>query len=53
MGVQSHYIDTGVFVNSSMFTSQMIKGSIAYKEGKIFKVNIDAPEKPIEFFNVS
>eukprot|EP00794_Sanderia_malayensis_P008123 gene8123-8993_t len=53
MGVHSHYIDTGVFVNSSMFTSQMMKGSVSYQQGKLFKINIDAPEEPIEFFNIS
>ena len=53
MGVSSHYIDTGIYVKSSMFTSQMIKGAIAYKEGKLVKLNIDAPEKPVEVFHVS
>ena len=53
MGVNSQYVDTGIYVKSSMFTSQMIKGAIAYKEGKLIKLNIDAPEKPIEIFNVS
>ncbi len=53
MGVHSRFVDTGVFVNSSVFTSQMMKGSVVYKEGKTFKLNIDAPEEPIEIFNVS
>ena len=53
MGINTHYVDTGVYVKSSMFTSQMIKGAIAYKEGKLIKLNIDAPEKPLEIFNVS
>ena len=51
--MNSHYVDTGVYVQSSMFTSQMVKGSISYKEGKLIKLNIDAPEKPVEIFNVS
>jgi len=53
MGVHSQYADVGMFLNSSVFTSQTLKGSILYREGQQLKINVDAPEKPIEFFNVS
>eukprot|EP00794_Sanderia_malayensis_P007911 gene7911-8766_t len=53
MGIHSHYVDTGIFVNTSMFTSQTMKGSVVYKEGQQLRINIDAPEEPIEFFNIS
>jgi len=53
MGVDSVYASSGVFVNTSMFTSNMLKGSIKYQNGKIFKINLDTPEKPIQLFNVS
>ena len=53
MGVHSHYVDSGIFVNTSVLTSQMLKGSIVYKEGQTLQINIDAPEKPVQLFNVS
>ena len=53
MGIDSHYVSTGVFVNSSMFVSNMLKGSVTYKEGQELKINLDTPEEPIQLFNFS
>ena len=53
MGIDSVYASSGIFVNSSMFTSNMLKGSIKYQNGKIFKINLDTPEEPIQLFNAS
>ena len=53
MGIDSHFVQSGVFVNSSMFVSNMVKGSLIYKEGQTFKINVDTPEEPIQLFNFS
>ena len=53
MGIESIYGSSGIFVNSSMFSSNELKGSILYQNGKIMKINLDTPEEPIQLFNVS
>lgn len=53
MGIESHFVSSGVFVNSSMFVSNMIKGSVLYREGQKLKINLDTPEEPIQLFNFS
>jgi len=53
MGIDSVYATSGVFVNSSMFTSNLLKGNIIYEAGKLVKINLDTPEEPIQLFNAS
>ena len=53
MGIDSHYISTGVFVNPSMFVSNMLKGTVTYKKGEGIKINLDTTEDPIQLFNFS
>ena len=53
MGIHSHYVSTGVFVNSSMLVSDMLKGTVTYKKGEGIKINLDTIEDPIQLFNFS
>ena len=53
MVIDSHFVSSGVFVNSSMYFSNMMKSSVVYKEGQMFKINVDTPEEPIQLFNFS
>jgi len=53
MGIDSHFINTGVSVNANMFTSQQMKGGIVYKQGQQLKINLDTPEEPTQLFNFS
>ena len=52
MGVDSHFVSSGIFVNSSMFVSNIMKGAIVYQEGKLLKINMDVPEEPVELFKM-
>ena len=53
MGIESQFVSSGMFVNSSMFMSQIVKGGIEYKHGQILKINMDVPEEPISLVNFS
>jgi hypothetical protein len=53
MGIESHFISTGITVNSNMYTSQQMKGGITYEQGKQLKINLDTPEEPTQLFNFS
>lgn len=53
MGIDSVYATSGVFVNSSMYTSNLLKGNIIYEAGKLVKINLDTPEEPVQLFDVA
>merc|ERR1712048_1010587 len=38
MGIDSVYATSGIFVNSSMFTSNILKGNVIYENGKLLKI---------------
>lgn len=53
MGIEGHYVSSGMFVNSSMYMSHMMKGGIEFKHGQILKINLDTPEEPMHVMNFS
>lgn len=53
MGVESAFVATGLMVSSNMMVSNLVKGSIEYKAGKILKVNVDTPSEPVQLFKSS
>jgi hypothetical protein len=53
MGVHAIFADTGILLNSSMYTSTEIRGNATYKQGEVLKFELGAPTKPVQIFNVS
>ncbi|KAK3755617.1 hypothetical protein QZH41_017617, partial [Actinostola sp. cb2023] len=53
MTVDAIFVEAGVLVNASMYTSTEIKGNATYKQGQVLKFEIGAPTKPVQIFNVS
>jgi hypothetical protein len=53
MGIESNLVSTGLKVSNNMIVSNMLKGSINYKEGEILQINLDTPEEPVQLFHAS
>ena len=53
MGVSAFYAESGILVNSSLYTVTQTKGNATYSQGELLKFEIGVPEDPVQFVNVS
>ncbi|XP_068726618.1 uncharacterized protein [Montipora capricornis] len=53
MGVSAFHAESGILVNSTLYTVTQTKGNATYSQGELLKFEIGVPEDPVQFVNVS
>ena len=53
MGVDFWYAQSGIMVNSSLYSSTEVTGNATYKQGETLRFEIGVPQKPIQIINIT